>query len=63
MLVEHKDVFGLTVQARVNNLLERELVLDRHVFTGPRGSAPLLVREERRREVGRVVNFTVKGSF
>ena len=63
VLVEHKDVFGLTVQARVNNLLERELVLDRHVFTGPRGSAPLLFREERRREVGRVVNFTVKGSF
>jgi hypothetical protein len=63
VLIEHKDVFGLTVQARVNNLLEREAVLDRQLFTGPRGSSPLLFREERRREIGRVVNFTVKGSF
>ena len=63
VLIEHKDVFGLTVQMRVNNLLERPLVLDRYVFTGPRGSSPLLFHEDRRRDVGRVVNFTVKGSF
>ncbi len=63
VLVEHKDVFGLTVQARFNNLLEREAVLERYVFAGPRGSAPLLFHEDRRREIGRVVNFTVKGSF
>jgi len=63
VLVEHKDVFGLTVQARVNNLLEREVVLDRYVYTGPRGVSPLLFHEDRRREVGRVVNFIVKGSF
>lgn len=63
VLIEHKDVFGLTVQARVNNLLERPLVLDRHVFTGPRGSSPLLFREDRRRNVGRVINLTVKGSL
>jgi hypothetical protein len=63
VLIENKDVFGLTVQARVNNLLEREAVLERHVFTGPRGSSPLRFREDRRREIGRVVNFVVKGSF
>ncbi|WP_249702679.1 TonB-dependent receptor plug domain-containing protein [Altererythrobacter sp. KTW20L] len=64
VFVEHKDVFGLTVQGRVSNLLEKESVLDRSVFTGPRGSgAPLLFSEFRVREVGRVVNFTVKGSF
>ncbi len=63
VLIEHKDVFGLTVQARFNNLFEREAVLDRQVFTGPRGSSPLLFSEDRRREVGRVVNFVVKGSF
>jgi outer membrane receptor protein involved in Fe transport len=63
VLIEHKDVFGLTVQMRVNNLLEREAVLDRQVFSGPRGRSPLLFREDRRREIGRVVNFTVKGSF
>jgi hypothetical protein len=38
-------------------------VLDREVFTGPRGSSPLLFAENRRREIGRVVNFVVKGSF
>ena len=63
VLIENKDVFGLTVQARVNNLLEREAVLERHVFTGPRDSSPLRFREDRRREIGRVVNFVVKGSF
>jgi hypothetical protein len=63
VLVEHKDVFGLTVQARFNNLLEREVVFQRHVYAGPRGIAPLLFAEDRKREVGRVVNFTVKGSF
>jgi hypothetical protein len=63
VLIENKDVLGLTVQVRVNNLLEREAVLDRQVFTGPRGSSPLLFSEDRRREVGRVVNLVVKGSF
>ncbi|HSG35677.1 MAG TPA: TonB-dependent receptor [Sphingomonadaceae bacterium] len=63
VLIEHKDVFGLSVQARFNNLLNRPLVLDRSVFAGPRGSSPLLFHEDRRREVGRVVNLVVKGSF
>lgn len=63
MFVEHKDLFGLTVQARVGNLLEDEAVLDRQVFTGPRGSSPLAFREQRIREVGRVLSFTVKGNF
>jgi hypothetical protein len=62
-LIEHKDVFGLTVQARFNNLFERPVVLDRYVFDGPRGSSPLLFHENRRRDVGRVINLTVKGSF
>jgi hypothetical protein len=63
VLVEHKDVLGLTVQARVNNLLEREAVLERQVFIGPRGNSALRFNENRRREIGRVVNFVVKGSF
>jgi len=64
VFLEHKDVFGLTVQGRVSNLLEKEAVLDRAVFAGPRGSgARLLFSEYRLREVGRVVSFTVKGSF
>ena len=61
--LEHKDVFGMTVKGRVANLLERRVTLDRQVFLGPRGSAPLAFSEYRRRNVGRVVEITVKGSF
>ncbi|MXO73308.1 TonB-dependent receptor plug domain-containing protein [Alteraurantiacibacter buctensis] len=61
--IEHKDVFGLTAQFRLSNLLDRPLGLDRYVFTGPRGSSPLLFSEHRRRYVGPVANVTIKGSF
>lgn len=63
VFVEHKDVFGLTVQARLNNILEQDNVLDRIVHAGPRGSSPVLFRENRRRELGHIVNFTVRGSI
>ena len=61
--IEHKDVFGLTAQFRLSNLLDRPIALDRYVFTGPRGSSPLLFSEHRRRFVGPVANLTVKGNF
>jgi len=61
--VEHKDVFGLTLQARLNNILEQDAVLDRFVYAGPRNRSPVLFHEARRREVGRIVSFVVKGSF
>ena len=63
VFIEHKDLFGLTVQARLSNILEREAVLQRSVFRGPRSAGILLFSEDRRREIGKVVNFTVKGSF
>ena len=61
--IEHKNVFGLTAQFRMSNLLDRPLALERFVLTGPRGSSPLLFSEHRQRYVGPVVNLTVKGSF
>lgn len=63
VFVEHKDVFGLTARVQMGNILEREVVLDRQIFTGPRGTSPLAFRENRRREVGHVINLTVKGGF
>lgn len=63
IFIEHKDVFGLTVQARLGNILEREAVRERFVFSGPRGTAPLAFSEYRVREIGKVFSFTVKGSF
>ncbi|HEX9805907.1 MAG TPA: TonB-dependent receptor [Alteraurantiacibacter sp.] len=63
VFIEHKDIFGLTVQARLNNILEQEAVLQRTVWDGPRDSSPILFAENRRREIGKIVNFTVKGNF
>jgi hypothetical protein len=64
IFIEHKDVFGLTVIARLNNILEENAALERTVYAGPRGSgAPVLFEENRQREIGHIVNFTVRGSF
>ena len=63
LFVEHKNVFGLTVQGSVSNIFEEDAVLERTVWAGPRNSAPVLFAENRRREIGRVVNFEVKGDF
>jgi hypothetical protein len=63
VFVENKDVFGLTVIARFNNILAEENVLDRTVFSGSRAGGAVLFRENRRREIGHIINFTVRGSF
>lgn len=63
VFIEHKDVFGLTVRARVSNLLEGNAVLARTVYAGPRDSAPILFTENQQREIGRVVNLAISGSF
>ena len=63
LFIENKDVFGLTVQARLNNILEENAALERTVFAGPRGSSPVLFSENRQREIGHIVNFTVRGNF
>jgi hypothetical protein len=61
--IEHKDVFGLTVRARLANMLQSEVYLQRNVFAGPRNSSPLLYRETMPREVGRFVDVSIRGSF
>jgi hypothetical protein len=63
VFVEHKDVMGLTVRARAANLFKGDTVLDRWIYAGPRDSAPLLFRENRRRGIGYVFNLNVAGSF
>lgn len=61
--IEHKDVFGLTVRARLANMLKSEVILQRHVFDGPRDTSPLLYIEDQHREVGRFVDLSIRGSF
>ena len=63
VFVEHKDVFGLTVRVRAANLFRGDTVLDRLVYAGPRYSAPLLFRENKRRELGKLFTLYVSGSF
>lgn len=61
--LEHKDVFGMTVQVRAANLLRGQSVRQRTVHSGPRSPDNILFTEDRRRDVGFVFNLDVSGSF
>lgn len=63
LFIEHKNIFGMTGQFSVRNVLHSDVVLIRTLTTGPRNVAPLLFSEDRRREVGKIWNFSLKGSF
>ncbi len=63
LFVEHKDVFGLTVKARVANLLRDENVYRRTLYNGPRDTGSVVQTEERALEIGTVFQLTVSGSF
>ncbi|WFL78122.1 TonB-dependent receptor plug domain-containing protein [Altererythrobacter arenosus] len=63
LFVEHKDVFGLTVQARAGNLLGARNHFRRTVYDGPRPDAPILFHEDANRRIGPIFRFIVSGSF
>lgn len=63
VFIEHKDVLGMTVSARVSNLFAGHAIFRRGVFDGLRGSSPLLFSEYRTRSVGTVFNINIAGSF
>ena len=63
LFIEHKDLLGLTVNFGARNLLHGDVVLERVITDGPRDVAPFLFSEDRRREVGTIYTFSVKGSF
>jgi hypothetical protein len=63
VFVEHKNVLGATVRLRVANVFDGNDVLARTVYAGPRGNAPVLFVEDRRRSNGQSFNLTVSGSF
>ena len=63
VFVEHKDVFGATVSARVGNVFDANTTLVRTVYDGPRDVSPVLFTEDRRREIGQTFRVTVAGSF
>lgn len=61
--IEHKDVFGLSVNTRFGNVLNAKDVLDRTVYDGPRDTAPVLFTESRRRYIKLSFEFGISGSF
>lgn len=61
--VEHKDVFGLTVNLQVFNLTNGRAIFDRTVYDGFRDTAPIRFTEHRNLSVQPIFRFSVKGSF
>jgi hypothetical protein len=63
IFIEHKDVFGLTVNARAGNLLNARNRFDRTVYQGFRSSSAVAFEEHRARLIGPIFSLTVKGGF
>lgn len=61
--VEHKDVLGLTVRARVGNLLGARQYRERIVYTGLRDASAVDFVELRDRRIGPIFTLTVRGNF
>lgn len=60
--LEHKDVFGLTMRARVGNLADQQDRFSRTVFAD-RAAGRIAFRESRERRFGTILSFDVEGSF
>jgi hypothetical protein len=63
LFVEHKDLFGLTVRATYNNILNGRNYFDRTVWTARRNNSPIAFIEARNRLIGPIFSFQVKGNF
>ena len=61
--LEHKDVLGMTVRARVGNILGARQYRERIVSTGLRGASPVDFAELRNRRIGPIFTLTVRGNF
>ncbi len=62
IFVEHKDIFGLTVNANLGNLLGRNERFTRTAFVDRR-DGPIDFIEDRSRDFGLIYRLTVSGSF
>jgi hypothetical protein len=61
--VEHKNVFGMTVRATVDNIFNGRHTLNRVVYGGYRDRTPVAFFDKRDQLVGPLFNFSVKGTF
>lgn len=62
LYLEHKNVYGLTVRAAMNNLFAADSMWDRTVYAGRR-TDPVAFIEERHRQIGPIFSFQVRGKF
>jgi len=62
LYLEHKNVYGLTVRAGLNNLFAADSMWDRTVYDGRRTDSVAFV-EERHRQIGPIFAFQVRGKF
>ncbi len=60
--LEHKDVAGMTVRARVGNLLDQKDRFERTVFTN-RAAGIAAFSERRERRFGTIFSLDIEGSF
>lgn len=61
--IEHKDVFGLTVNLQAFNLTAGESINERFVYAGLRDRTPLVFREDTRNDISTIYRLEVKGNF
>jgi hypothetical protein len=61
--IEHKDVFGMTVNFNMFNLTAGQGFFDRTVYTGLRDRSPVSFVERRRLDISTIYRLTVRGSF
>lgn len=62
VFIEHKNILGMTMHARLSNLLGMNERFYRTVHAGRR-TDPILFREDRSRYNGLVFDVAIKGSF
>jgi len=63
LFVEHKNVFGMTVQAQVRNLLNGRHYWNRDVYAGFRDRSPILFKERQKQLIGPIFYLSIKGNF
>ena len=61
--IEHKNVFGLTVQGKVSNILGARSRRERVVYDGLRGVTPIDFTESRDRRIGPIFSASIRGNF
>ena len=61
--VEHKNVFGMTVRASVDNIIESKHRVWRTVYSGFRDRAPIAFVQRNNQLVGPIFSLSIKGTF